>query len=506
MNPDFASSWISRSIAALTIASLCVGTEGRFLSNRESPDGTLHLGFQGKKASVHPNRRSGDNQLRKRADNFLQVPLENMLTYYNIEVGLGTPAQQFNLLIDTGSSDLWVIDETNPYCSTSEADINSGSAINCSVSGVFNSGDSSTFKKNNSDFFISYGDNTVAEGDWATDTLHLQGQSINTMSFGLGSTTNSSIGILGIGYMSNEATVSLDNPYTYENLPFRLRNEGIIKTAAYSLWLNDINSDEGNILFGGVDHDKYSGSLVKLPTLKSSPSASSPNTFLISFDGLTFNQSGTSEEMITSSITALLDSGTSLSYFPTALAETLLDSFNASYSSSLGYYIQSCNLEGNLVYKFGTAEINVPFSSLLIPIQDRSSNPATLSNGDPACAIGILPSSYKFALLGDTFMRNAYIVFDLQNDAIALAQAIHNVTSSNVEVIQSTIPTTPANRQAASSGSASSSSSGSSQSTSGSDSSTSKDDSSAAITLDVPYYALMSVVTMFCISTAVVLL
>ena len=76
-----------------------------------------------------------------------------------------------------------------------------------------------------------------------------------------------------------------------------------------------------------------------------------------------------------------------------------------------------------------------------------------ISNGEPVCAIGILPSSYKFALLGDTFLRNAYVVYDLENDQIALAQANANTTDSNIEAIVSTIPSaTPASLYSATTG------------------------------------------------------
>lgn len=426
------SSWINKSVAALAVASLCAGTNA--FSNTSSPDGTLHLTFQGKKSSIHPNPRGVDNAKLNRREDSLEVPLDNLLMYYNIEIGLGTPSQQFNLLIDTGSSDLWVIDESNKNCGETD---NSGAAINCSQSGIFHTADSSTYQKNNSDFYISYEDNTVAEGDWSTDTLNLQGVDIPNMSFGLATTANSSIGVLGIGYMSNEASES--NGYSYENLPILLKNQGIINTAAYSLWLNDLNAQEGNLLFGGVDHAKYSGPLVTVPTLKESSDESSPSSFMVSFDGLTVNQNGKSKQVLSSSISALLDSGTSLSYFPTKTANAILNTLKATYDDSLGYYTQSCNLQGNLVYKFSSAEITVPFSSLMLPLSDDTHQPK-MPNGEPACGVGILPGDLPFALLGDTFLRSAYVVYDLDNDTIGLAQTIHGATDSNIEVIQGSIP------------------------------------------------------------------
>lgn len=520
-------SWLRTSVSALALLSLLPGVESKFLATTDSPDGTLHIGFKSKRASTHPNPRSYDNIIQKRDNEYLQVPLDNLFSYYNVEVELGTPAQTFNLLIDTGSSDLWVISDTNPYCATTNSQLSDPDYIDCSTSGVFAYSDSSTFIANNSDFFIQYGDGTVAEGDWAMDTLVIQGQTVTNMSFGLGTTTNSSVGILGIGYATNEATLSINPPYMYANLPIRLTQEGVINIPAYSLWLNDITADEGNILFGGVDHDKYTGDLITVPILKSSSTASQPTAFLIAFSGLEYTSDGSSDQLLGSTIEALLDSGTSLSYFPQSVAANILNAFNGSYSSQLGYYIQSCNLEGSLDYDFSGAKISVPFSSLLLPVTS-SRGPARFNNGDPVCAIGIMASNYPFALLGDTFLRSAYVVYDMQNHEIALAQAAINVTDSDIEVISSSIPgasrasryssTTGITLQSANAGnigglrtmvSTATASDGSVATityTTGSSTATSTSDSSgSAPALEYPSFSLLTFMFIFIFSTIVVL-
>lgn len=454
MFTGLSAAWAQYAIATLALTSFIQGIEAKQLaplpslkSGTTANEKLLHVPFKAKRSSRHPNKRSPDHHLKKRADEegTLQVDLDNYLTYYNIEFGLGTPSQQFNLLIDTGSSDLWVIDESNSYCTDDAREISEGTGINCTISGVFDQSESSTYSRNSSDFFISYGDSTVAEGDWATDTMTLDDHKITAMSFGLGLTTNSSMGVLGIGYPSNEATAILDSPYAYANLPFRLVQEGIINTPAYSLWLNDANSDEGNILFGAVDHDKYSGDLVSMDIQIGSTRFSEPYAFYVELTDLSQSTNGDSESILPETLLALLDSGTSLSYFPSSIASTIFSNLEASYSSSLGYYVTACDTEGSLDYEFGDAKITVPYSSLMIPITDDSGRSATLRNGDAACAVGIQAAEYSFALLGDTFLRNAYVVYDMGNDKIAMAQAAANVTSSNIEVISDAIPSTPPN-------------------------------------------------------------
>lgn len=403
-----------------------------------SAPGTLHITLQSVNTNVPPNSRSLEHQiLQKRAGGTIAVELENMFTYYNVEIELGTPGQKFNMLVDTGSSDLWAIGKGNPYCAQDASQLNSESKyINCTKSGTFDYSASSTFLKNNSDFYVSYSDATMAKGDWAMDTLKIQGMTIPNTSFGLGLQANSTTGILGIGFPSNEATTKLQTPYTYSNLPLRLAEEGIINIPAYSLWLNYLQAKQGSLLFGGVDHAKYSGELVTVPILEA---PNQPTATLISLTSLKFTYGDSSEQILYQSYKALLDSGTSLSYFPQVAATKILDAFNASYNQELGYYIQSCNLQGSLDFSFNGANISVPFDSLLLPITS-SQGIARFVNGDPVCAIGIIPSSFSYVLLGATFLRSAYVVIDLENKEVALAQVVTNSTDSNIEAIISTIP------------------------------------------------------------------
>lgn len=413
-------------------------------------EGVLQLDFSVHRSSeiLLPRNNHFKRNLAKRDnDGTVSLALDNMFTYYNVSIQVGTPPQKMNVLVDTGSSDLWVIDKDNKYCASSQSQLSSLNYIDCSRSGVFDHSASSTFHKNNSDFFIKYGDGTVAEGDWATDTLAISGVTIKNMSFGLGTSTNSSTSILGIGYALNEASAALDdNPYTYLNFPLRLVQQGAISIPAYSLYLNDIYAKSGSVLFGGVDHAKYQGTLAKIPILPTSKDSSTPVAFMVALNSLVFNSQSSSSkvsssETLSQSIYALLDSGTSMTYLPQSLARSvIIDQFEGVYVSQLGYYVQNCDFQGNLTYDFSGAKISVPFSNLLFPLQRKDGQPLTNSKDQPICAIGILPFESSFALLGDTFLRNAYVVYDLQNNEIALAQALPNATDSNIEKIVSSIP------------------------------------------------------------------
>ena len=107
-------------------------------------------------------------------------------------------------------------------------------------------------------------------------------------------------------------------------------------------------------------------------------------------------------------------------------------------SRQLGAVVVPCDLasvDGTLNYGFGGPGgpvIKVAVSDLVLPLTLRSGRKPTFSDGTEACQLGIQPAGDLPILLGDTFLRSAYAVYDLANNRIALAQTDFNSTDSNV--------------------------------------------------------------------------
>ena len=70
-----------------------------------------------------------------------------------------------SLQIDTGSSDIWVAVTGSPFCEEI--------GDPCAPYGTYSNATSSTYEYVNSLFFIEYGDGSVAEGDYALETITL---------------------------------------------------------------------------------------------------------------------------------------------------------------------------------------------------------------------------------------------------------------------------------------------------------------------------------------------
>lgn len=130
-------------------------------------------------------------------------------------------------------------------------------------------------------------------------------------------------------------------------------------------------------------------------------------------------------------IPVLLDSGSSLMYLPDSVVRSLYQTFNAQYDSSQGAAFVDCSLanqQGTLDFSFSGVQISVPLNELVIV--------AAVSRGQAVCILGIGPAGNSVSVLGDTFLRSAYVVYDLENNQISLAQTNFNSTQQNIQEIR----------------------------------------------------------------------
>lgn len=360
------------------------------------------------------------DRLRRRTET-LQATLDNEATLYFVNASLGTPAQDVRLHLDTGSSDLWVNTPDSAICKA-KGDL-------CDTSGTYSANSSSTYSYLSSDFNISYVDGSGASGDYVTDTFSVGGTTLKQLQFGIGYDSTSEEGILGIGYTVNEVQVGRAGKAAYNNLPAQLVVDGLIQSNAYSLWLNDLDASTGSILFGGVDTDQYTGSLETLPIQKEQGVFAE---FLVTLTEVTL---GGTVMATNQALAVLLDSGTSLTYLPDALTEAIYEQVNAQYDANEGAAYVPCSMASNtstLDFTFSKPVISVSMDELVIPVTTSNGRELTFSDGTAACLFGIAPAGSSTAVMGDTFLRSAYLVYDLANNEISMAQTNFNATTSNV--------------------------------------------------------------------------
>lgn len=298
----------------------------------------------------------------------------------------------------------------------------------------------------NNDFDIQYADGTGAAGDYITDTFGIAGKTITDLQMGVGLNTTVNVGIMGVGYDVNEASRTI-----YPSVIDQMVSQSLINKKAYSLYLDDLTDSSGTILFGGIDTDKYQGSLITLP-LEADAQSGTISSFTVAWSSLSITgQQGNTTDVTGSNFAqpVVLDSGTTLTYLPTRIANKVFEMVGAvDMSRTLGSVFIDCdyltnNPDATLNYGFGGTGgpvIKVAMDELIFPLTGLFDEGVTARQSLPfanTCAFGIMNAgSNGVYLLGDTFLRSAYVVYDIDDNQVALAQTNFNSTETNIIEIQ----------------------------------------------------------------------
>ncbi|XP_015197904.1 pepsin A-like [Lepisosteus oculatus] len=299
------------------------------------------------------------------------------LSYYGV-ISIGTPPQSFNVLFDTGSSNLWV---PSVYCN-SEA---------CTNHNTFNPSQSSTYQSTSQTLTIQYGTGSMT-GILGYDTVTVAGISVSNQIFGLSETEASFQyympfdGILGLAFPSiaaSGATPVFDN----------MMSQGLVSQDVFSIYLSP-NGETGSVLtLGGIDQSYYTGQITWIPL-------SSETYWQITMDQISINGQAVA---CAGGCQAIVDSGTSQLVGPSGG----ISNINAYIGD-----VSSCNI-GNL-----------PDVTFTLNGYDFTLTPsAYVSQTSNGCQSGFASGGFGQWILGDVFIRQYYAIFDRGNNMVGLAQA-----------------------------------------------------------------------------------
>ncbi|KAH6663296.1 candidapepsin-3 [Plectosphaerella plurivora] len=381
-------------------------------------------------------RRDSD-ELDPKDTAFLNLEIENQHFGYFADIGVGTPPQYVSLHVDTGSADTWVL--TPQAC---------GNPSQCNImkcmQNAFVPAESKTIKRSIQKLFkVRYYDKTTTTGDYFTDTVHIGGSVVTGQMMGLSYNTSIPYGILGLGYKSMVGLYYKVGD-VYNNLPVLMYRQGLTNTIAYSMWLGKLGTAKASLLFGAIDTSKFIGNLKSIPLLKDKM-RDEYTYFAIPLIGInTVTRSDTHRiDLNDKPVKVYLDSGATLSYLPHDLTQRIWRDVGAVYFYRYNAPMIPCEKadEGELRFKLGTKGhvITVPMSEMvlypgLIPMAEDLVGEAGGWQGKNLCQFGIRNSTSPSNLLGDTFLRSAYVVYDLVNHEVSIAQARKDATKRAVIV------------------------------------------------------------------------
>ncbi|XP_069315675.1 cathepsin E isoform X2 [Eulemur rufifrons] len=189
-----------------------------------------------------------------------QSAKEPLVNYLDMEyfgtISIGSPPQNFTVIFDTGSSNLWV---PSVYC-TSPA---------CKTHAKFYPSQSDTYSQQGQHFSIQYGTGSLS-GIIGADQVSVEGLTVAGQQFGESVTEPGNTfvdaefdGILGLGYPSlavGGVTPVFDN----------MMAQNVVDLPMFSVYMSsDPEGGAGSeLIFGGYDHSHFSGSLNWVPVTK----------------------------------------------------------------------------------------------------------------------------------------------------------------------------------------------------------------------------------------------
>ncbi|CAG8550495.1 3242_t:CDS:1 [Acaulospora colombiana] len=310
---------------------------------------------------------------------------------YYVQISVG--GQNFNVLLDTGSSNLWIPskDCTSPTCF---------------MRNRFDSSVSSTFKLSNALWIIFYGftgDSSVF-GVVGQDDVEIAGVISEGQTFGLTIYETDDFmpysfdGILGLGFDSLNTMAA---PSLISNLILQQKIDPIFGIHL-SHYLNF--SDQSSITLGGVDQSKFRGEITFNPVINS-----------YGFWQIDVDDALVDDEPIGFvGKNAITDTGTTLIYLPLADAEAIHELIPGSrLARSQYYFIIPCDNTAVVAFRFGGVDYEIPPVDLIFAAIGGNE---CISN----IGVGAINGSDTW-LVGATFLKNVYSVYDLEQRSVGFA-------------------------------------------------------------------------------------
>ncbi|KAH6845822.1 aspartic peptidase domain-containing protein [Chaetomium sp. MPI-CAGE-AT-0009] len=323
---------------------------------------------------------------------------------YIIQLEIGTPPQRIKVFVDTGSYELWV----NPRCDTS------ASESICQSHGNYYPDESSSSMYVGGKFAVTYGTGAVRGSYWS-DKMSVAMLEIPQVQFAVADDSNYTFsGILGLGY---------SYPYSinYPSVLTLMVSQDMISAPIFGLGLGGDQDNFSEIIFGGVNRWKFAGPLEAVhiwpPISQQDPRWIQ---YWVNVTSVGMTKPGEQAVIYTNRDTftmpTLLDTGSTLSYIREDLVAQIGQQFHATIDSG-GNYIVDCawrDEPGTVDFGFnrGRMVINVRYKDFIY--QQYPGH----------CMLGVQPADAGSThyVLGDTFIRGAYLVFDQQSDIVWMNQ------------------------------------------------------------------------------------
>lgn len=398
------------------------------LSSRAPPRPRVASVAVASSAAVAADRRIGRGAPAGGAEEIVIHDLANA-QYYGV-VRIGTPPQEFEVVYDTGSADMWVPGSTCPTIS-----------VNCAGKTAFSETASASFRNVSEDasqFIIQYGSGLVL-GTFGVDTVTLADDYVlEDQTF---ATVYSTGGLKAVYELAEfDGILGLAFPAISKspNAPTVISKLAANGKGMFAFHLPD-NAD-GELAIGGYNEERMSGDVHWVRLARA-------GYWLVSMDV------GFGNLTMTAPVGGIMDTGTSLLYGPESQVESMLASLGEfvlwKFNPKINLYQIQCDADvPDLKFVINGTDYVVPGDDLVF--QDDSEQycffgvarmkSAATGEGDAGNTRldkgtydrvpgdnGPVPPELvgNTWLVGDTFLRRYYTIYDYENERFGLAQLNH---------------------------------------------------------------------------------
>ncbi|ODQ65335.1 acid protease [Nadsonia fulvescens var. elongata DSM 6958] len=343
---------------------------------------------------------------------YIEVELLNQDTGGYFTLPFGSQGSLNTLIVDTGSSDTWVYDGNSDDCRHN----------GCAQNNFFDYSQSTTFSKRNitDPFTLAYLDGTSVSGYYAYDQVAFGSTTLKEVPFAIVTTAPQSYvsQFVGLGF-PEYASLAIKGGHVFPSIPQLFKSQGLTKRTAFSYWLNG-NSKAGHVIFGGYDKsrvlDNQLFTLKLVQDGKWSLAAGKPLTYSVDFDSIT--QNGNTVTAKDTKYVALLDTGSTFSYFDQTTYDNIKKTLGATYSAEEDCDVLPCSAGDKIEFQFNFGKHSITVKGSAFIFQGYMS---TCRFG-----VGVIGSKETHISLGIPFFRSAYTIFDQEAIEVQIGQAIND--------------------------------------------------------------------------------
>ncbi|KAJ1367839.1 Inositol hexakisphosphate and diphosphoinositol-pentakisphosphate kinase [Parelaphostrongylus tenuis] len=343
--------------------------------------------------------------LKKRS----QVLRDYFDEFYIGNVTIGTPEQTVSLLLDTSSSNLWVIDDS---CDTYTCN---GSLTDLYTRHKFHSTKSSSLSNENTTLFILYESGGWCGGPLVSDAVSFAGMTIEKQEFVM-ATDISDIyqympfdGILGLGWPAlavGQITTPMQNVLPSLDAPL------------FTVWMDrkiymSFGDNAGLVTYGAIDTTNCHSDINYVPLTSEIYWQFAVDEF--SIGTYSYQKKGQ----------AISDTGNSRIWVPTPVMDGIANQTGAYFDPAYEVYGVPCSTmmtQPNLKFTINGIKYSVPSVEYVLDV----------GFGPDECILGvyeILAGGFgPDWILGDTWVRTFCNIYDFGQKRIGFATAIHSQT------------------------------------------------------------------------------